>query len=125
MRVIVVDNSAVMRRVIAHHLRTMARDLDVPLEVVGFGTAKEALDAFATDGADLILSDWVLTGMSGHRFLQEVRNLSSNVPFGFITVEATTAHRDESIASGALFMLPKPFTTRTLTDTLFDVLSPP
>jgi two-component system chemotaxis response regulator CheY len=70
----------------------------------------------------LSLSDWNMPEMSGIDFLKEVRANQWKVPFGFITSEASLEIRNLAMATGANFVITKPFTPEDVQDALTPIL---
>ncbi|MEQ4522567.1 response regulator, partial [Nocardioides kribbensis] len=55
-------------------------------------------------------SDWNMPEMTGIDFLDALRAGGSAVPFGFVTSEGSPDMRARAEASGAAFLIAKPFT---------------
>ena len=119
MRILIVDDSKAMRMIVARTLRQS-----------GFGgatieeaaTGAEALKAITASEPDLVLCDWNMPEMNGLDLLKTLRANSCKVKFGFVTSEASTEMRDVALASGALFLITKPFTAQTFEQTLRPIL---
>jgi two-component system chemotaxis response regulator CheY len=104
--VLIVDDSKVMRMIIVRALR------QAELGTVDVGEAsdgQEGLDMAASFQPDLIVSDWNMPKMSGLQFLQALRASGNTTAFGFITSETHQSIKDEAVATGANFLLTKPF----------------
>jgi two-component system, chemotaxis family, chemotaxis protein CheY len=115
--ILVVDDSRIMRTILQRAIRQAGyRGLDVGEA----GNAMEALEKLRTESPRLILSDWNMPEMSGLDFLKEIRAAENEVPFGFVTSEASVEMRTLALSSGAAFMLSKPFTP----DDIHDAISP-
>lgn len=120
MRILVVDDSRVMRKIIIRALRQ-----------AGYGghdvaEAQDGVDAIrlVREGTiDLVLSDWNMPRMNGIELLAALRSEGHRVPFGFVTSEDCAQVRATAAAAGALFLLAKPFTPETVRDHLAPVLS--
>jgi two-component system chemotaxis response regulator CheY len=82
----------------------------------------QALEKLRTEQPKLILSDWNMPEMSGIDFLNQVRAEQNEVPFGFITSEASKAIRDLAMNSGASFLISKPFTPEDVLEALTPIL---
>ncbi|GAB6090254.1 hybrid sensor histidine kinase/response regulator [Spirochaeta dissipatitropha] len=76
--------------------------------VDSYSNPKEALKAFRTGSYDLILSDYYMPEMNGDELLQEVRKLSVDCPFIFLTVDSNLKQAIELIQSGADDYIVKP-----------------
>jgi two-component system, chemotaxis family, chemotaxis protein CheY len=84
----------------------------------------QALEKLRGDQPRLILSDWNMPEMSGIDFLVQVRASSNQVPFGFITSEASAGIRQLAMDSGASFLITKPFSPEDVQAALSPILGP-
>jgi two-component system, chemotaxis family, chemotaxis protein CheY len=107
MRILIVDDSQAMRRIVVRSLRQAGFDGH---EVLECENGKIALETTTKLPPDLILSDWNMPEMNGIEFLAALRAGGSRVPFGFVTTESTMEMREKAITTGANFILNKPFT---------------
>ncbi len=74
-----------------------------------FQEPSQALAEFKQHGADLIVSDLRMPGMSGTELLQAVRAINDNVPFIIITGYANIDDAIEALRLGANDFIKKPF----------------
>lgn len=121
-KVLLVDDSAVMRKIIQRNIKETGMIVD---EFIEAGDGKQALDKVNDDGAlDLILLDWNMPNMSGIEFVKALRslNLPNRIPVVMVTTEGSEAKVSEAKESGADGYLTKPFTADQLRDTLGDYL---
>ncbi len=115
MNILIVDDSKAMRMIVRRTLRQ-----------AGFGkhqtfqaeNGREAVQVMAKNPIDLVLSDWNMPVMNGLQLLQFLRSRKNRVRFGFVTTEGTPDMRAKAMASGAQFVIVKPFTAQTFEDTL-------
>jgi two-component system, chemotaxis family, chemotaxis protein CheY len=113
MKVLLVDDSAVMRRII--------RSL---LEEVGVSSPKEASDGaealalFSAGQFDLVLTDWNMPNKSGLELVREIRATGSTVPIVMITTEGEKERIADAIFAGASDYLVKPFDRQKLREML-------
>jgi len=111
MKVLVVDDSAIMRKVIAQILEMLGHD-SVP--------ASNGIDAFDRlkehEDVRLILLDWNMPEMNGIEFLREIkgRQKLSEIPVIMLTTESERRKMIEAIEAGAKHYLTKPFQPETL-----------
>ncbi len=121
-KVLLVDDSAVMRKIIQRNIKETGLIVD---EFIEAGDGTQALDKVNADGdLDLILLDWNMPNMSGIEFVKTLRslNLSKRIPVVMVTTEGSEAKVTEAKESGADGYLTKPFTADQLRDTLGDYL---
>ena len=108
-RVLIVDDSSVMRKIVERALR----QADVELEMVyEAGNGAEGLDLLVSTQVQLILSDINMPAMDGLEFLRQMRarNLAAGVPVVMITTESSEEHVKQAIQAGAQGYIRKPFT---------------
>jgi two-component system, chemotaxis family, chemotaxis protein CheY len=108
-RVLIVDDSSVMRKIVERALRQAGLELK---EVHEAGSGVEAIEVLRSRPVDLILSDINMPAMDGLEFLRQIRaqNLASGVPVVMITTESSEEHVKQAIQSGARGYIRKPFT---------------
>jgi two-component system chemotaxis response regulator CheY len=113
-RALIIDDSAVMRKVIERALRQAGLDLS---DVVQASNGEEALDALRSDEGSttkiaLIISDINMPVMDGLQFLEARRDqkLALGVPVVMITTEGSEPFVLRAIAAGAQGYICKPFT---------------
>jgi two-component system chemotaxis response regulator CheY len=116
-KVLVVDDSAVMRKIIKKNIADSGM---VVSDYIDAGDGKQALDAVSKNDIDLILCDWNMPNMSGIEFVKTLRslNLPKKIPVIMITTEGSDAKVSEAKESGADGYLTKPFTPDQIRDTL-------
>jgi two-component system, chemotaxis family, chemotaxis protein CheY len=112
LRALIIDDSAVMRKVIERALRQAGLELT---EVLEAGNGEEALQALRDDAAgklNLIMSDINMPVMDGLQFLELRRDekLAPGVPVVMITTEGGEQAVLRAIAAGAQGYICKPFT---------------
>jgi two-component system chemotaxis response regulator CheY len=119
MKVLVTDDSRVMRQIVRRTLR-QAGYTDV--QVCEAANGREALEVIASEAPDLVLCDWNMPEMNGIDLLTSLRASGNDVPFGFVTSEGSPEMREKAQAAGALFLIAKPFTPETFQEALEPVL---
>ena len=113
-RVLVADDSRVMRQIVVRTLRQAGFDWEVREAADG----QEALEAVRADEPDVVLSDWNMPVMSGLDLLRTLRAEGFETPFGFVTSEGSAEMRQTAAAAGALFLIAKPFTPEAFRDAI-------
>ncbi|MGB0722398.1 MAG: response regulator [Gammaproteobacteria bacterium] len=104
MRVLIVDDSGVTRKMVARALRQAGLELDVVHEA---GDGLEGLEVLGRETVDLVISDWNMPNMDGPGFVRALRK-SSQVPVVMVTTEASAAKIEETRAMGANGHIAKP-----------------
>ncbi len=109
MRVLIVDDSSVMRKIVERSLRQAGLD---PMVVLEAGSGTDGLEVLKSQPVHLILSDINMPSMDGLEFLRQIRvhNLAPGVPVVMITTESSEEHVKQAILSGAQGYIRKPFT---------------
>lgn len=103
LRVLVADDDAAVRAVLRVILPAARYD------VVEAASGDEALRRFTSHGADLILSDLQMPGMSGLQLLRSVRAMDDTVGFIILTGAGTVENAVEALRLQADDYLVKPF----------------
>jgi two-component system chemotaxis response regulator CheY len=108
-RVLIVDDSAVMRKIVERCLRQAGLELK---EVIEAGNGIEGLAAVQQGPMDLILSDINMPAMDGLEFLEGLRSLDNakGTPVVMITTEGSESRVVEALSAGARGYIRKPFT---------------
>jgi two-component system chemotaxis response regulator CheY len=120
-RALIVDDSAVMRKIVERSLRQAGLD---PLAVLEAGNGVEGLDQLKSQQVDLILSDINMPLMDGLEFLRQLRaqKLASGVPVVMITTESSEEHVKEAILAGAQGYIRKPFTAEQVKERVLPLI---
>ena len=115
MKVLIVDDSAMMRKVVERALRQAGMNLT---EVIQANNGVEALamlreSAGSNAAFDLIFSDINMPMMDGREFIEKRKQegLAPNVPVVMITTEGSTPNVMRALAAGARGYICKRFTT--------------
>ena len=104
MRALVVDDSAVMRKIVTSALGKMG-----VTDVVPASDGKQAVAAAMTEELDVILMDWNMPNMSGLDALRAIRAGGNKTPVIMVTTEAERSRVIEAIRAGASNYIVKPF----------------
>jgi two-component system, chemotaxis family, chemotaxis protein CheY len=110
-KVLVVDDSGVMRKIITRSLKSF-----------GVSTVFEAVDGadglavFNDHEFDLVVTDWNMPNRSGLDLVRDIRATGSIIPIIMVTTEAEQCRLAEAIEAGANDTLAKPFEAGTLRD---------
>ncbi len=121
MKVLLVDDSGVMRKIIARGLNSLWIE-----EVVEAGDGIEALEKFGDgEGFNLVLTDWNMPRMNGLELVQALRAAGHRIPIMMITTETEKDQVLKAIQAGVNDYLVKPFDQDMLTMKLERVLPNP
>lgn len=119
MKILVADDSKVMRQIVIRTLRQAGySDHDLVEAVDG----QDALDQVGSEKPDLVLSDWNMPRMTGIELLQALRGQGQTMPFGFVTSEGSPDMRQKAESAGATFLISKPFTPEGFKEHLDPIL---
>ena len=113
-RVLVVDDSATMRKIIVKGLREAGYGA---CEVIEAGDGAAALGALRGADFDLVLCDINMPGMDGLALVRSAREdatITADLPIVMITTEGGLEKVEEALASGATDYLRKPFSSEQL-----------
>jgi two-component system chemotaxis response regulator CheY len=120
-RVLIVDDSSVMRKIVERSLRQAGLEVQELLEA---SNGSEALTVVREHPVDLILSDINMPLMDGLEFVRQLRLIETaqNIPVIMITTEAGEAHVVQALSSGASGYIRKPFTAQQIKERVIPLL---
>jgi two-component system chemotaxis response regulator CheY len=109
LRTLIVDDSSVMRKIVARALQQGGLALGQILEA---GNGSEALEILRREKVDLVFSDINMPVMDGLEFVRQLRTVENaqGTPVVMITTEGSESHVMEAISCGARGYIRKPFT---------------
>ncbi len=110
LNILVVDDSAVMRKIIKKAL-TDSKYSDATISEAGDG--QEGLEEFDPKQTDLILADWNMPNLNGLEFIKKVREIkaSKKVVIIMVTTEGSAGKMEEAMDNGVDNYITKPFTS--------------
>lgn len=111
MRILVVDDSTTMRRIISNSLRAAGYE-----DIVEAGDGQQALETM--EGVNLLLTDWNMPNMDGLTLVKTVRSNPAwaGIPIIMVTSEGARDEVMEALAAGVNDYIVKPFTKDVLAD---------
>jgi two-component system chemotaxis response regulator CheY len=104
MKVLVADDSGIMRKIIIRSLNSVGVS-----DIVEAADGQEAIDAYNSNDIDLILTDWNMPNKTGLDVVTEIRGQGSTVPIIMVTTEAQKGQVIAAIQAGVSDYLTKPF----------------
>jgi two-component system, chemotaxis family, chemotaxis protein CheY len=121
-RALIIDDSAVMRKIVERSLRQAGVNLTQVLEA---GNGAEALGVLQDKQVDLILCDINMPIMDGLEFVKQLSTLESakGVPVVMITTEGSESHVVQALSCGARGYIRKPFTAEQVKEHVIPVLA--
>lgn len=118
MKALVVDDSAVMRKVLIGALsRANINEVDQAADGV------EAVQAVQQNDYGIILMDWNMPNMLGIDALKAIREMGKTVPVIMVTTEAEKSRVLEALKAGATNYIIKPFEPNTIVGKIQEVLN--
>ncbi len=112
-KVMIVDDSSTMRRIISSVVKQIGIDEDyIGLAVDGM----DALGQLKSTKYDLVLTDWNMPKMNGLQLVKNLRTLPkyANTPILMITTEGGKSEVVTALKSGVNNYIVKPFSAETL-----------
>jgi two-component system chemotaxis response regulator CheY len=120
--VLLIDDSAVMRKVLTRALRQGGLDIG---EIAEAGDGMEALEALEQGKAiDIILCDWNMPNMNGLDFVTKARSKGYEMPIVMVTTESGDERIQQAQEAGANGFIHKPFTPDRLAEALSEHVCP-
>lgn len=119
MKILIADDSRVMRQIVVRTLRQAGFG---DHELIEATNGREALEMTTSEKPDLVLSDWNMPEMSGIEALRALRAAGNDVKYGFVTSECTPEMQQQAEAAGSLFFIVKPFTAERFDEVFAPIL---
>jgi two-component system, NtrC family, response regulator HydG len=107
-RILIIDDNDTMREGMAATVRRMGH------EVYSASGGAEGVALFKKQGADFVITDLKMDGMTGMAVLESLRDLDASVPTLIVTAFGTVETAVEAMRLGALDFLQKPFAPEVL-----------
>jgi two-component system chemotaxis response regulator CheY len=122
MRVLIVDDSSVMRKIVGRSLQQAGLPVAQVLEA---GNGEEALAVLHQGKVDLILCDINMPVMDGLEFVKQLSGMENakGIPVVMITTEGSEGHVVKALSAGARGYIRKPFTPDQVKEHILPVLA--
>ncbi len=119
-KVIVVDDSSVMRQIIKNNLKQLGFEQS---NLVDAEDGEQALKKMNEDTIDLVISDWNMPRMTGIDFLKAIRadGAMKELPFLMVTSEADKEKIMEAVQAGVNQYIVKPFNATQLEEKIKEI----
>ncbi len=116
-RILIVDDSSTMRKIIARSLRQAGFEIN---EIVEAENGQAGLEKLGAVGVGMILTDINMPVMDGLTFIDNLRANPQweKVPIIVITTEGAESMTKEAIKKGATNLVKKPFTPEQIKEKL-------
>lgn len=120
MKILAVDDSPTMRRIITNTLRRAGYS-----DVTEATDGKDALAKMKVNQFDFIITDWNMPEMDGMEFTTAIRKISDfkNIPVLMITTRSVQDDIVEAIKAGVNSYIVKPFTPEILKEKINEILA--
>jgi len=119
-KVLVVDDSQIMRKIVTGALKKAGI-----VDIVEAANGQEAIDMLSQNAdVTLVLMDWNMPVMTGIDALKKIRAGGSAVPIVMVTTEAEQDKVLEALKSGASDYLAKPFGPKEIKAKLEKFMNP-
>ena len=120
-RVLIVDDSSVMRKILERSLREAGLELSTVHQA---GNGAEALAVLADNQVDLILCDINMPVMDGLEFVKQLPGVENakGAPVIMITTEGSESHVVLALSAGAKGYIRKPFTLEQVREHVLPLL---
>ena len=117
MKILVVDDSSTMRRIIINTLSRIGYT-----NVVEAEHGKAGLEKLAQGGIEMIVTDWNMPEMDGLEFVGVVRQSDTAIPILMVTTNAAKEDIVQALQAGVNNYVVKPFTPETLKEKIESLL---
>ncbi len=119
MKIITVDDSATMRRIIQNSLKAIGFD-----QVVEAENGQVGLSKIETESVDFVITDWSMPVMNGLELVRAIRQnpTTKNLPILMVTAVGQKEEIVQAITAGVNGYIVKPFEPETLHEKIQQVL---
>jgi CheY-like chemotaxis protein len=112
-KVLVIDDSAVLRTILAKNLEQVGFDKD---NIIESSDGEDGLDKLMVDKFDLVITDWYMPNMDGLEFVKLIKEKDhlKKIPLLMVTSEMDARKELEAFNAGISAYIIKPFTANDL-----------
>jgi len=111
MKILTVDDSATMRRIIKNSLKAVGYD-----EVIEAENGQVGLAKIQSEGVDIVITDWSMPVMTGLEMVHAIRSnpATKNLPVLMVTTASEKEEIVQAVSAGVSGYIVKPFEAETL-----------
>jgi two-component system chemotaxis response regulator CheY len=118
MKILVVDDSSTMRRIIVNTLAKLGYK-----DTVQAADGVEAWEAFqSASDIGIVITDWNMPNMNGLELVKKIREVNKEIPIIMVTTEGGKAEVITALKAGVNNYIVKPFTPQVLKEKLSAVI---
>jgi two-component system chemotaxis response regulator CheY len=117
LKILIVDDSSTMRRIIINTLSRIGYS-----DVLEAEHGKAGLDQLGKGGVEMIITDWNMPEMDGLEFVGNVRAQNPSIPILMVTTNAAKEDIVAALQAGVNNYVVKPFTPETLKEKIESLL---
>jgi two-component system chemotaxis response regulator CheY len=119
MKILVIDDSVAMRRIIRDYLEVLGFDA-----VVEAHDGESALAAIASQAIDFVITDWAMPSMSGPDLVRAIRSSPTHGRLPVLMVTGIAEQEDivQAVEAGVDGYIVKPFAPDTLREKMAQVI---
>ncbi len=118
-RIVIVDDSAIDRRLVEFFLRKGIADVSL----LSVDCGQKAIDSIASETPDLIITDLQMPGMNGLELVEQIKSQGCSAPVILMTGFGTQQIAVQALKAGAASYVPKSALDKHLVETVKHVLS--
>jgi two-component system chemotaxis response regulator CheY len=116
MRILIVDDSSTMRRIIGNVVQQLGVSKD------DFDEAEDGVEAWKLfqekNNYDVVLTDWNMPNMNGLELVKHIRSANKTIPIVMITTEGGKGEVITALKAGVNNYIVKPFSAEVLKEKL-------
>ena len=120
MKILVIDDSVAMRRIIRDYLEVLGFDA-----IVEAHDGESALAVMASQAVDLVITDWAMPSMSGPDLVRAIRSSPTHGRLPVLMVTGISEQEDiaQAIEAGVDGYIVKPFAPETLKEKMNELIA--
>ena len=118
-RIVIVDDSAIDRRLVEFFLRKGIADVSL----LSVDCGQKAIDSIASETPDLIITDLQMPGMNGLELVEQIKSQGCSAPVILMTGFGTQQIAVQALKAGAASYVPKSALDKHLVETVKHVMS--